>query len=140
MLGDKMRQTKYLLILIFSFALISSTALGKPKAKVTIVEPKSNEILSNPVKICMKIEGMILEHEDNGVREGYGHHHIMFSSLPTDLDIPIAKNDAIHMSDGSKCKTVNLVSGQHVIRALFSYADHVPYNPAITDKVLIHVK
>ena len=78
----------------FSFALISSSADGKTNATVTIVQPQNNEKLSNPVKICMAVEGMILEHADNGVSEGHGHHHI-----------------------------------------LFSYADHVPYNPAITDKI-----
>lgn len=39
------------------------------------------------------------------------------------------------MSDGAKFRTVSLVPGQHIIRALFAYADHVPYNNSpITDK------
>lgn len=135
-----MRFTKYFsVLLIMGFLLIPSDTNGESR-KVTIIQPDFDAILSNPIKVCMKVEGLVLEHEDNGVREGYGHHHILFSSLPANLNIPIGKNEAIHMSDGAKCRIVNLIPGQHVIRALFAYADHVPYNPAITDKILIKVK
>ena len=134
-----MRIVKYLLFLTLILYLTPSNINGDFR-KVTIVQPKSNSLLSNPIKICMEIEGMILEDAENGVREGYGHHHILFSSLPANLNVPIGKNEAIHMSDGAKCRIVNLIPGQHVIRTLFSYADHVPYNPAITDKILIKVE
>ena len=134
-----MKTLQYFLFLLVGFVMIPASAADDSK-QVTIIQPKQNEVLSNPIKICMEVEGLVLEHEDFGVREGYGHHHILFSSLPADLNVPIGKNEAIHMSDGAKCRTVRLVPGQHVIRALFSYADHVPYNPAITDKVLIKVK
>lgn len=30
--------------------------------------------------------------------------------------------------------------GKHVIIALFSYGDHVPYNPPISDRILVTVQ
>jgi hypothetical protein len=135
----KMKSRKYFFILLLVFILIPSNALCESR-KVTIVQPESNTTLRNPIKICMEVEGLILEPAANGLREGFGHHHILFSSLPADLSVPIGKNAAIHMVDGAKCKTVSLVPGQYVIQTLFSYADHVPYKPIITDKVLITVK
>ncbi|MZH02556.1 MAG: DUF4399 domain-containing protein [Nitrospinae bacterium] len=113
--------------------------------KVSIVQPENNAVVRSPVKICMEIEGLILESDkdENGNnrenKEGYGHHHILFSSLPVDLEKPIGRKEAIHMNEGLPCRIVNLIPGKHVIRALFSYADHVPYNPPITDKILITV-
>ena len=134
-----MKYTKVFSILIIIVGLFPSNVNGEHN-KLTIVQPKNNEVLHSPVKICMEIEGLILEPAKNGVREGYGHHHVLFSSLPTKLTIPIGKNEAIHISDGTKCTTVDLVPGQHVIRSLFANGDHVPYNPPVTDKVLITVE
>lgn len=107
---------------------------------VKITSPAHGAKLSNPVKVCMDITGLILEPANNGVAEGKGHHHILFSSLPADLSKPIGRKKGIHMGDGLPCRIVRLVPGKHVIRALFAYGDHVPYNPPITDKILITIR
>lgn len=119
---------------------LSSSAFCEEEPSVKIVKPGPNEMLSNPVEVCMEIKGLILEPAKNGVSEGKGHHHILFSSLPKDLSQPIGRKQGIHMSDGKECTTVNLVPGIHTVLTLFSYGDHVPYNPPITDKVIFSVK
>ncbi len=106
---------------------------------VRISQPANNAKLSAPVKVCMELEGLILEPAKNGVYEGKGHHHILFDSLPKDLSQPISKKE-IHMGDGSKCRELNLKPGLHIIHAVFAYGNHVPYDPVISNKILITVK
>ena len=125
--------------LIFSMVGFPSYLTGQHR-KLTIVQPSHNQVVKSPVTICMEVEGLGLEPAKMGVREGYGHHHILFSSLPADLSKPIGKNEAIHVSDGSKCKKVDLIPGQHIIQSLFAYGDHTPYDPLVHDKVLITVE
>ena len=126
-----------MMTLIFTFA---GHSVQAEERTVKIVSPANGARLSNPIKICMEVTGLILEPADNGVNEGKGHHHILFSSLPADLSKPIGRKKGIHMGTGLPCHTVRLVPGKHVIRALFAYGDHVPYNPPITDKILITVE
>ncbi len=44
------------------------------------------------------------------------------------------------VSKGQTCVMLKMERGKHVITSLFSYGDHVPYNPPIMDKILITVK
>jgi len=44
------------------------------------------------------------------------------------------------MGDGSICKDLKLVPGRHVIFAVFAYGNHVPYDPPITDRIIISIK
>jgi hypothetical protein len=115
------------------------TLAKEQERKVSIIEPVNGAVLSNPVKVCMLAEGLVLEPADLGVREGHGHHHIVFSSLPLDLSKPLKRKEAIHLDEAQSCVKLKLESGSHVIIALFSYADHVPYNPPIMDKILIRI-
>jgi len=129
------------LLLIALTVLISSMgslALAKER-KVTIIEPANGAKLTSPVKVCMKIEGLVVEPASNGVFEGRGHHHILFNSLPADLSQPIGKEE-IHLGDGSTCREFKLPPGRHVIIAVFAYGNHVPYDPPVTDKIMITVK
>jgi hypothetical protein len=111
--------------------------------KVTIVEPANREKVTSPVKVCMEVDDLIVEPKnmasDNTAYDGKGHHHILFNSLPTDLSKPIGK-DEIHLGDGSSCGTFELKPGRHVIISLFAYGNHVPYDPVISDKIIITVK
>ncbi len=108
--------------------------------QVIITLPESGAEVTNPFKLCMGVKGLILEPADNGTREGFGHHHILFSSLPADLSKPLKRKEAIHLSKAQTCVKLKMEPGNHVIIALFSYGNHVPYNPPIMDKVLIKVK
>jgi len=106
---------------------------------VKIIQPANNEELTSPVKICMEVTGVVVEQAKKGVNEGRGHHHLLLNSLPADLSQPIGKQE-IHMGDGSKCKSLKFVPGRHVIYAVFAYGNHVPYDPLITDRIIISIK
>ncbi|MGV7220763.1 MAG: DUF4399 domain-containing protein [Nitrospinales bacterium] len=128
----------FLLGLIFFLGKYSFAV--EQERKVIIIEPDNGAVLSNPIKVCMLAEGLVLEPADLGVREGHGHHHIVFSSLPLDLSKPLKRKEAIHLDEAQSCVKLKLEPGNHVIIALFSYADHVPYDPPIMDKILIKIK
>lgn len=134
--------------LLLAFLLINFAGGVNPfmlaaEQKVTIVEPINQQKVTSPVKICMEVEDLIVEPKnkitDNTAYDGKGHHHILFNSLPADLSKPIGQNE-IHMGDGSSCGTFELKPGRHVIISLFAYGNHVPYDPVISDKIIITVK
>jgi len=111
---------------------------------VKIIKPTHKATVSNPVEICMEVYGLVAEPAKNGVNEGKGHHHLL-----VDVDIPesfgmakaLAKDSRyIHMGDGSSCKTLNLRTGRHFIRTLFARGNHIPYDPPISDTIIIDVK
>ncbi len=113
---------------------------------VKIVQPASNARLTStgveltsPVKVCMEVQGLVVEKAGNGVNEGKGHHHLLLNSLPADLSQPLAKEE-IHMGDGSKCRDLELSPGRHVIYTVFAYGNHVPYDPTITDQIIITIR
>lgn len=100
--------------------------------------------LSNPVEVCMKIEGYTVEPAKNGDNEGKGHHHILIDvplPLPEHMNRRLAKDQHnLHLGNGADCKKVNMSPGLHIVRTIFAYGSHIPYNPAITDSVIIFVK
>ena len=109
---------------------------------VVITEPTNGSTVSSPVKVCMMVDGVLLQPANKGVKPGTGHHHLLVDiNLPRDLSKMLDKDsNHIHMGDGSTCKELKLVSGKHIIRTLFATAAHVPYNPAITSAVIFTVK
>ncbi|MBC8283541.1 MAG: DUF4399 domain-containing protein [Nitrospinae bacterium] len=123
---------------IFASIILAQPVMAEERT-VKIVKPINNAQLSSPVEICMKAKGIIVEKAKKGVNEGRGHHHLLLNSLPTDLSQPIGKQE-IHMGDGSECKSLEFVSGRHVIYAVFAYGNHVPYYPPITDRIIISIK
>ncbi|MEE9258893.1 MAG: DUF4399 domain-containing protein [Nitrospinaceae bacterium] len=110
-------------------------------AGVTITEPAPMADVSSAVKICMETKGYTVEPAKNGINEGKGHHHLIIDVDLPDLGQPVPHDDKhIHMGDGSKCKTIELSSGMHTIQALFARGNHIPYDPAVTDSVVVFVK
>ncbi|QPJ60854.1 MAG: DUF4399 domain-containing protein [Candidatus Nitronauta litoralis] len=127
----------YTLLIFYTFlGIVQSQAQER---KVTIIKPLNGDTVGAPVEVCIKVEGLELEPAKMGVNEGKGHHHILFSSLPKDLSKPLGKQEVIHMGSGVACHTLNLAPGTHSLLALFAYGNHVPYNPPISDKILISV-
>jgi hypothetical protein len=111
------------------------------EAGVTITQPASMADVSSPVEVCMETKGYKVEPAKNGVNEGKGHHHLIVNVNLPDLGQPVPKDDNhIHMGDGSKCKKIELSSGMHTIQALFARGNHIPYDPAVTDSVVVFVK
>ncbi len=126
-------------LLLFIIAIFSYQLVWAAERVVKIVQPVNNAQLSSPVKVCMKVSGLIVEKAKKGVNEGRGHHHLLLNSLPVDLSQPIGKQE-IHMGDGSECKELKFVPGRHIIYSVFAYGNHVPYDPAITDRIIITIK
>ncbi len=110
-------------------------------AGVTITKPASMADVASTVEVCMETKGYTVEPAKNGINEGKGHHHLIIDVDLPDLGQPVPHDgNHIHMGDGSKCKTIKLSVGMHTIQALFARGNHIPYNPAVTDSVVVFVK
>ena len=139
---------EWLVLAAVCFIFSSSTVYAASYAEtedigaVVITEPTTGSTVSSPVKVCMAVDGVMVQPANKGVKPGTGHHHLLVDiNLPRDLSKMLDKDsNHIHMGDGSKCKELKLVSGKHIIRTLFATAAHVPYNPAITSTVIFTVK
>ncbi len=118
-----------------------SARVQSADAGVTITQPSPMADVSSPVEVCMETKGYTVEPAKNGVNEGKGHHHLIINVNLPDLGQPVPKDgNHIHMGDGSKCKKIELSSGMHTIQALFARGNHIPYDPAVTDSVVVFVK
>ncbi len=104
-----------------------------------ITKPNNGDVLKGPIEVCMEVQNLELEPAKMGINEGKGHHHILFSSLPADLSQPLGKKKVVHMGSGVSCHTFKLSPGKHSLLALFAYGNHVPYDPPVSDKILITV-
>lgn len=137
-----MKKLKLILSVSLIFGLAVSTSYAGDTQAVTISKPRDGATVSSPVKVCMTPWGVEFEPAKSGVNEGKGHNHILVDvALPTDLSQPIGKDaNHIHMGDGSSCKTIQLSSGKHTIRTLFAKGNHIPYNPPISDTIVINVQ
>ena len=129
----------FFILFVMLVLFVGTLAVQAEEYKVTITEPKNKEVLQSPVKVCMEVQGLVVENENNGVNEGKGHHHILFTALPFDLTKPIGRKE-IHLVDGSTCLMLKLDVGMHAIITLFAYGNHVPYLPAIKDMVKVKIK
>ena len=137
-----MKKLKLILSLALIFGLAATASYAGDTQSVIISQPRDGDIVSSPVEVCMTPYGVEFEPAKKGVNEGKGHNHILVDvDLPSDLSKPIGKDaNHIHMGDGSSCKTIKLSSGKHTIRTLFAKGNHVPYNPPISDTIVITVK
>jgi hypothetical protein len=130
------------IIMVLSFYFIFGVSSSFAFEALTIVEPMNDTTVSSPVKVCMKAWGVQVEPAKKGVNPKKGHNHILIdTALPSDLSKPIGKDaQHVHMGDGSTCKTLKLSAGKHSITALFAQGNHVPFNPPLSDTVVINVK
>ncbi|MBF0274145.1 MAG: DUF4399 domain-containing protein [Nitrospinae bacterium] len=113
-----------------------------PAGMIKIVKPKNGDKVTSPVEICFETTGLTLEPADNKSKnEGKGHHHILIDTkVPRNLKYVGGKSfKMIHLNGGEPCRSVKIAPGDHDIRGLFTYGDHFPYDPAITDSIFIEV-
>jgi len=129
-------------ILALCLGLSNSIATAGDYQAVTISKPNNGSTVSSPIEVCMTPWGVEIEPAKKGVNQGKGHNHILVDvELPSDLSKPIGKDaNHIHMGDGSSCKSIKLSSGKHTIRTLFAQGNHIPYDPPISDTIVITVK
>ena len=132
-------RSKLIIIVVLILSIVSTAAFAS--TSVSITEPKDGSKISGPVKVCLATSGVTVEPAKNGVHEGSGHHHLLLDvDIPGDLSKPIGKDaNHVHMGDGSKCKKLKLAAGKHTIRAFFAKGNHVPHDPALTNKITIEI-
>ena len=132
-------RSKLIILVVLISSILGSSVFAS--TSVSLTEPTDGSKISGPVKVCLATSGVTVEPAKKGVHEGSGHHHLLLDvDIPGDLSKPISKDtNHIHMGDGSKCKKLNLAAGKHTIRALFAKGNHVPYDPALTNKVTIEI-
>ena len=117
------------------------TRVQSAGAGVTITKPAPMADVTGTVEVCMTTNGYTVEPAKNGVNEGKGHHHLIVDVDLPDLSQPVPKDGQhIHMGDGSTCKKLELSKGMHTIQALFARGNHIPYDPPVTDSVVVFVK
>lgn len=101
-----MRLIKLSLAIIFCLLLLQTQSFADDKS-VTITKSKDDATVISPVKICMSVENLIVEHAKMRVNQEKGHHHILFTSLPKDLNRPLEKKEIIHMRHENYVKQSN---------------------------------
>lgn len=135
---------KLLFGMLGSIALCSVSTAQADTATIKISNLKQGQVVTSPVEVCMKATGVIIEPAQNGVNAGRGHMHILIDyPLPSDLTQPLPFNvpqQVIHLGDGSNCRTLNLNSGWHTLRALVADGKHTPGEPPVTSVIDIKVK
>lgn len=118
-----------------------STVVKGSGSGVTITKPGTTDNVRNPVEVCMSTSGYTVEPAKNGVNAGKGHHHLIIDVDLPPAGSPIPKDENhVHMGDGSTCKKLTLSKGMHRIQALFAQGNHVPYDPPVTDSIVVFVK
>lgn len=137
-----MKKLNLISIVSLIFGLVATASFAGDYQAVTISKPLDGATVSSPLEVCMTPWGIEVEPAKKGVNEGKGHNHILVDvDLPSDLSKPIGKDaNHIHMGDGSSCKTIKLSRGKHTIRTLFAKGNHIPYNPPISDVIVINVQ
>ncbi len=119
----------------------SSSARSSSGKGVTITKPGTTDTVRNPVEVCMSTSGYTVEPAKNGVNPGKGHHHLIIDVDLPPAGQPIPKDENhVHMGDGSTCKKLTLSKGMHRIQTLFAQGNHVPYDPPVTDSIVVFVK
>jgi hypothetical protein len=128
---------------LISIILAVSGPVFADKASVSFTNLKPGKTYDNPVEICMKATGVVIEPASNGVNPGHGHLHLLVDyPLPSDLSKPLPfdlPDNVIHLGDGTNCRKLTLAPGKHAIRALVADGSHIPGNP-ITKLIDIKVK
>ena len=70
-------------------------------------------------------------------------HLLVDHQLPADLNKPLLTNiprQVIHLGDGTKCRTLELVPGWNTIRSLVANGGHMPGELPITSVIDIKVR
>jgi hypothetical protein len=123
-----------------SMLLLAACTDGGTPGKVNFIEPQDGAQVVSPFTIRMGTEGVIVEPASHGVRDGYGHHHIIVDAGLPALDQPIPSDEQHrHFGGGQTETTLDLPPGEHTITLLFAQGNHIPYSPAITDTMTITV-
>jgi hypothetical protein len=88
-----------IVILALSTGLLSACFIvegrgdDEPIGKVNFIEPLNGARVASPFTVRMGAEGVKAEPANQGVRDGYGHHHIIIDSELPPLDQPVHSDE-----------------------------------------------
>ena len=110
-------------------------------ATVTFITPQDGAVVSNPVQVEFRIEGMDLVPAGNDAPNS-GHHHILVDAELPDLSMPIpADANHVHFGDGSTAAELTLPPGEHTLQLLFADYLHIPHDaPVYSERITITVE
>ena len=138
-------------LLLLSVALLASSLLNAGPlpltpapagAKVYLISPADQAVVSNPVTVRFGLSGMGIA-PAGVVKENTGHHHLLIDvdSLPP-MDQPLPNDDTHkHFGGGQTEVTLELKPGKHTLQLLLGDSNHIPHDPPIlSEKISIEVK
>ena len=126
-------------LLLLAAGLIAACGNDEPSGRVFFTGIEGGAQVTSPVKVGMGVEGLTVE-PANGVREGFGHHHILVDVGFTPFGQEIQKDIRhLHFGKGQTEASIELEAGEHTLRLLFADGEHVPYNPLVSDVITITV-
>jgi hypothetical protein len=138
---------KKVLIGFAALAMLSGNAFAEGKIKVT--KPADGETVTVPFEVCFSATGLEVVKAGKDKTEGKGHHHILIDVDPVkdsfDAKNPslnkYGKGTLLHLSKGGDCQKVTkpLTPGKHMLSGVFTYNNHIPYDPIISDTITINV-
>lgn len=127
------------LCLIWALVQVS---LATPTGKVTIVAPKDQSVVTSPVKVKMKVEGLKLRPAgEDADDQTTGHHHVIIDAGPVEAGqvIPADQNH-LHYGKAQTEAVINLTPGKHTLTLQFADGAHRSYGPALSQTIQITVK
>lgn len=110
-------------------------------AKVFILEPKDNSVVTSPIKVKFGIQGMELS--PAGVeKENSGHHHLLIDTQLEDKSTTIPSSENIlHFGKGQTETSIELQPGKHTLQLILGDHNHIPHNPVVESEIVtINVK
>ena len=120
---------------------------GVPAATVAFVGLTDGAEVASPLEVCLEATGVTIELAGE-VKPGFGHHHLIID--PTSDEAAkyaagtteaIGKDDThLHLGDGSTCKTVDLMPGEHELLAVVADGAHAPLSPPVVASVKVMVQ
>lgn len=111
-----------------------------PAGNVGFLEPTDGAEVVSPFNVHMSAEDVTVEPASKGVRDGYGHHHIVVNASLPPRGKPIPSDEQHrHFGKGQTETTLDLPPGEHTLRLLFADGSHEPYDPAVTDTIKVMV-
>jgi len=110
-------------------------------AKVFFKNLKNGQVVQNPVRVEMGVEGMRVD-SAGLVREGSGHHHILIDdgdSIPAGEVIP-KDSTHLHFGNAQTEAVLQLPPGTHKLTLQFADGMHRSYGQQMAATVTIQVK
>jgi hypothetical protein len=148
-----MKQPIVLLVIMVHLCSCAGSGSNENKAETTEEDTPSKEvtksvsfkypldraILSSPLVIEMKVEGMEIEPAGE-VNEGKGHHHLIINGPFIEKGVVVPANEThLHYGLGQIKAEINLEPGRHTLTLQFADGIHVSYGEEMSATIEIEI-